>query len=60
MVLPIQHRETNVTVLTTLLDHYFLLYLTFSPSRFCPLLYLFLLFSVSLFVFCAVFSIIFL
>ena len=49
MVLGIQHREINVTVLTTLLDHYFLLYLPFSLSRFCPVLYFSLLLSFPLF-----------
>jgi hypothetical protein len=50
MVFHIEHRENNVTALTTLLDHCFLLYLPFSPSRFFPPLYLFLLLAVSVFV----------
>jgi len=50
MVFHIQHREKKVirVVLTTLLDLYFLLYISLSPPRFCPLLYLTLLLWVSL------------
>ena len=46
MMIHIQHRGEIITNLTTLMDHYFLLYLPFDPPSFCPLLYLSLLLPV--------------
>jgi len=45
----IEYREKNITFLTTLLEHYFFLCLPFSPSHFCPFIYLSLLLSGSVF-----------